>query len=117
MLRTFVVVALLCAAGCGNRAQLLTEDAASVSVEDTTLGPGDVFEVRVFGQPDFTGTYKVASDGAIQFPFLGIVQAGGKEPEHLAKLLASRLKDEGYLTDPHVSVLVEQSNSKRLSLF
>jgi polysaccharide export outer membrane protein len=117
MLRTFIVVAGLCASACRNQAQLLPQDAAAVSTEDTTLGPGDVFEVRVFGQPDLTGRYKVASDGTVHYPYLGVVPAGGKEPEAVAKLIASGLKTGGYLNEPHVSVLVEQSNSKRLSLF
>jgi len=32
------------------------------------LGTGDVFEVRVFQEPDLTGVYCVAPDGSINFP-------------------------------------------------
>jgi protein involved in polysaccharide export with SLBB domain len=75
-----------------------------------------VFEVRVFGQEDLTGKYKVAPDGSVQFPFLGVVQAGGKQPDEVARVIATGLKDGGYLNEPHVSVMLEQSNSKRLSV-
>lgn len=36
-----------------------------VYVEDTTLGAGEVFEVRVFRKDDMTGTYSVSSEGTI----------------------------------------------------
>lgn len=111
-----MVTCLVCVA-CGNHAQLASSNgAASLATEDTTLGPGDVFEVRVFGQSDLTGKYKVATDGTVQFPFLGLVPAGGKEPETVAQMIATGLKAGGYFHDPHVTVLVEQTNSKRLSV-
>src|SRR5262245_49994580 len=118
MSRAFVVVAcLLCFAACRNKAQLISQDiAAAASVEDTTLGPGDVFEVRVFGQDDLSGKYKVGTDGSVQFPFLGVVQAGGKQPEDVAHDISTGLKSGGYLNDPHVSVMVAETNSKRLSV-
>src|SRR5262245_9447982 len=118
MLRTLVVVlACLWAVGCNRGGQMSSSDsAASVALDDTTLGPGDVFEVRVFGQDSLTGKYRVATDGTIQFPFLGLVAAGGKEPEAVAQLIATGLKERGYFHDPHVTVLVEQTNSKRLSV-
>ena len=89
---------------------------ADAAAEDTTLGPGDVFEVKVVGQTDLTGKYRIGADGTIQFPFVGAVAAAGKEPEELARDLAAALRDGGYLREPQVSVLIEQSNSKRLSV-
>lgn len=87
-----------------------------VTVEDTALGAGDVFEVRVFGEKDLSGKYQVAPDGTIHFPFIGLVAVGGKEAPSVAEEIALRLKDGGFLNDPQVSVFVEQSNSKRISV-
>ena len=42
-----------------------------------TLGIGDVFEVRVFGDADLSGVYRVSSDGMINFPLVGKVKADG----------------------------------------
>jgi polysaccharide export outer membrane protein len=89
---------------------------ATLNDEDTTLGPGDVFEVRVFGQADLTGKYRVGTDGSIEFPFLGTIQAGGMESGELADAIAKGLKDGGYLRDPQVNLLVVETNSKRLSV-
>lgn len=84
--------------------------------EDTSLGPGDVFEVRVFGEKDLTGKYQVGPEGSIRFPFLGVVQVQGKEADQVAREITVGLKQGKYLLDPHVSVFVEQTNSKRISV-
>jgi protein involved in polysaccharide export with SLBB domain len=87
-----------------------------VPEEDTTLGPGDVFEVRVFGEKDLTAKYQVGPDGSIRFPFLGVLDVGGKDADEVAHEISTRLKEGQFLLDPHVSVFVEQANSKRLSV-
>ena len=33
------------------------------------LGSNDVVEVKVFGEPDFSGVYRVSSSGTIDYPF------------------------------------------------
>lgn len=89
---------------------------AQVPAEDTSLGPGDVFEVRVFGEKDLTGKYQVGPEGMIRFPFLGSVQVQGKEADQVAREISTGLKEGKFLLDPHVSVFVEQTNSKRISV-
>ncbi|MFH1807542.1 MAG: polysaccharide biosynthesis/export family protein [Pseudomonadota bacterium] len=79
----------------------------------TTLGPGDVFDVRVYQEPDLSAQYQVGSDGSIQFPLIGKVELSGKTPHEAATLIASMLK-EGYLKDPQVTILVKTYNSKRI---
>lgn len=87
-----------------------------IHIEDTTLGVGDVFEVRVFRQKDLTGEYRVNSEGSIAFPLIGKVVVSGKTPVAVEKQIRSRLAD-GYLRDPQVSVLVKEYNSKTISVF
>jgi polysaccharide export outer membrane protein len=84
--------------------------------EDTTLGAGDVFDVRVFGEADLSGTYRVAQDGTIDFPLVGRLAVASREPTEVADLIASRLRDGGMLRNPQVSVLVKEYNSKRISV-
>ncbi len=31
---------------------------------DLSLGPADVFDVRVYGEPELSSTYRVANDGS-----------------------------------------------------
>jgi polysaccharide export outer membrane protein len=72
--------------------------------------------VRVFGEKDLTGKYQVGPDGTIRFPFLGSIAVGGKEADAVARDIGERLKAGQFLLDPHVSVFVEQTNSKRISV-
>jgi protein involved in polysaccharide export with SLBB domain len=80
------------------------------------MGVGDVFEVRVFGDKELTTRYQVGPDGGIQFPFIGSVKVAGRESHQVAHDIAARLKSGGFLNDPQVSVFVEQTNSKRISV-
>ncbi len=78
-----------------------------------TLGPGDVFDVRVYGEPDLTGSYQVSPKGEIRFPFLDDVHVEGLTPQAVAEVLSGRLR-EGFLREPQVTVLVKEYRSKRI---
>ncbi len=86
------------------------------TVPDTSLGPGDVFDVFVFGEKDLTGRYRVSAAGTIEYPLLGIVKVGGLTPPQVAQELRKQL-GLGYLKNPHVSVFVQSFESKKISVF
>lgn len=109
---TLLLISL--ATSCGPAARI--ERPPTSGEEDTTLGASDVFDVRVFGEEDLSGTYRVAQDGTIDFPFLGRVEVAGREPYEVADLVEGRLRDDGYLVNPQVSVFVQEYNSKRISV-
>lgn len=117
-MRSFVVAAALVAVfssiSCGPSARI--ERPPSTGEQDTTLGASDVFDVRVYGEAELSGTYRVAQDGTIDFPFLGRLEVAGREPYEIADLVESRLRDDGYLVNPQVSVFVQEYNSKRISV-
>jgi len=82
-------------------------------VNASTLGVNDVFEVRVFGEKELSGVYRVASDGRVDYPLCGSVKIGGLG----ASAVASALRDclsEGYLKNPQVSVFIKEYNSKKV---
>ncbi len=82
----------------------------------STLGPGDVFEVKVYDEKDLSGIYRVSSNGSISFPLIGKVQVDGLAGSDAADLIQSRL-GEKYLRNPQVSILVKEYNSKKVSVF
>lgn len=84
---------------------------------DTTLGPGDVFDVRVYGEKELTNTYRVASDGSIEFPMVGTVTVEGLTPTEVTRLLEKDLIDGKFLKNPNISILVQEYNSKKISVF
>lgn len=100
---------------CGAPAH--TPQVPRAPANDDTLGADDVFEVRVFGEDDLTGAYRVAYDGTIDFPLVGRLAVAGRTPPQVAELLASRLREGQFLLHPQVSVLVKEYNSRRISVF
>jgi protein involved in polysaccharide export with SLBB domain len=86
-----------------------------VFVEDTTLGPGDIFEVRVYQQADMSNTYSASSEGTISFPLIGVVEVTGKTPAQVESEIRARLAD-GFLVNPQVSLLVKEYRSKKVSV-
>ena len=86
------------------------------SVGANTLGTNDLLEVRVYGEADLTGVYRVAPEGFIDFPLCGKVKVVGLTPTQAADSLTGCLK-QGFLRRPQVSVLVKEFNSKKVFVF
>jgi protein involved in polysaccharide export with SLBB domain len=88
---------------------------ADESAPSDRIGVDDVFEVRVFGETDLSGAYRVATDGTIDFPLAGRLDVAGITTTELQRLLVGRLKD-GYLKSPQVSVMMKEWNSRKVSV-
>jgi len=75
------------------------------------VGPGDVVEVKVFGQPDLNATAQVDGDGNLSsLPYIDPIPATCLSEKQLQKDIAvaySRL-----IKEPQISVLVVQRNSR-----
>ena len=85
---------------------------ASVDPNKFDLGAEDVIFVRVWREPDLTGTHVIRPDGHITLPLIGEVSAAGQTPTKLAALIADLLGKE-YMKNPQVTVEVQQVRSKR----
>jgi len=116
LLTSALVIACGLLAACGPR-QPVVIDEATAEPPDTTLGPEDVFDVRVFGEKDLSNTYRVASDGTIDFPLIGTVSVIGKTPAEVADVIELKLVEGDFLKRPEVSILVTEYNSKKVSVF
>ncbi len=100
----------------GAQAQRAAQAESGPLVPAQTLGTGDVFEVRVVGETDLSGSYRVASDGSISFPFCGRVPVGEKTATQVSEDLTACLSD-GYLKSPQVTVFLKEHNSKKIFIF
>lgn len=110
-MRTLVGLMLLLAlAGCPPTAMVVSEAPPEV---DTTLGVGDTFDLRVYGEGDLSGTYRVSSTGTVAIPLAGEIEVVGLDPRQAEKKIADRLR-EGILRNPQVTVLVKEQTSKRI---
>jgi polysaccharide export outer membrane protein len=79
--------------------------------EGYIIGPEDVIEVNVLGQPEFRTQARVESDGSIALPFLGKQQVNGQTPLTLAAAVSSRLKAGGYYTNPVATVILSPASA------
>lgn len=70
------------------------------------IGQGDVIEVTVLGQPEFTTRARVRADGTIALPFLGDTSVDGKTGLVLADEIAAKLRAGGYYAKPVTNVEV-----------
>ena len=67
-----VVICALAACGCaGRRPPPGTPVQGIELLPEERLGIDDVFEVRVFAEPDLSGTYRISADGTVDYPFVG----------------------------------------------
>jgi polysaccharide export outer membrane protein len=76
------------------------------------LGPGDVLEIRVFGQHDLNSTAQVDSDGNLSsLPFLDPIPAKCRTERAVQKDIATAYGR--LIKDPQVSVRVVERNSRQ----
>lgn len=111
MRSSFLIAVVLAACANAPAPQVATQQSLAAS----TLGPGDVFEVRVFGEQDLSGAYRVASDGSIDFPLVGRVVVQGQSASDLSGALKEGLKR--YVKQPEVSIFIKEFNSKKVFVF
>jgi len=77
------------------------------------LGPGDVVDIRVFGQPDLTSSAQVDSDGNLSaLPFLEMpIRAKCRTDKDVQKDITVAYAK--FINNPQVSVRVSEKNSRQ----
>ena len=100
-------------AGCPGNATTAVEERPSPSLPAAdSLEVGDAIEVKVFGEPDLGGSFRVRSDGTVNLPLVGSVVVRGLTPEQASETLTAAYA-KGYLKDPQVTVTATNLASKR----
>jgi len=115
--RSVIAVVVLSAGfACASRKPVPDGTVQAVElIPEERLGIDDVFEVRVLGEPDLSGAYRIAADGTIDYPFIGRVLVIGMRSGEVQELIAAKLAD-GYLKKPQVSLMVKEWNSRKVSV-
>jgi len=101
--------------GCGPRADNSRVKLAP-PVENSTVGPGDVFTLEIIGEKELPSEYQIASDGSVDLPYVHRLAVGGLEPQEVADLVRKRLIEAKVLSDPSVIVRVKEYNSKNVTV-
>jgi polysaccharide biosynthesis/export protein len=102
------------AAGKGAKNKL---DPSAVPAKDPTavgpayvIGPEDALYVRVWGNPELSGSVTVGPDGTISLQLIDAVKASGLTPRQLEESLAEKLKK--FVTTPEVNIQVMAVRSR-----
>jgi polysaccharide export outer membrane protein len=102
------------ASGAVSQKQTDAKPAGRASDSSYVIGSDDLLSINVWKEPDLTRSTSVRTDGKISLPLIGEVQAAGRTPLQLEQDIAGKLK--AFVTDPEVTVMVEQVNSKKFSI-
>jgi protein involved in polysaccharide export with SLBB domain len=84
--------------------------------QSTVVGSGDLFEVSVLGEKDLPKEYRVQPDGTIDFPYVDRLTVAGLEPQQIEELIKKELEGKKILSNPQVTLVVKQYNSKKVSV-
>ncbi len=76
------------------------------------IGEEDVLSINVWKDPEVSRTVPVRPDGKISLPLINDVQAAGLTPAQLGMAITEKLRK--FMTDPQVTVIVTQINSRRV---
>jgi protein involved in polysaccharide export with SLBB domain len=111
-----VVFAVLSVVACYPKAPPVETGGTQGKTGEDRIGIDDVFDVRVYGETELSGPYRVASDGTIDYPLVGRLDVLGLRSGEIQQLLVVKLK-EGFLKKPQVTVTVKERNSQKITVF
>lgn len=84
--------------------------------EGYVLGPDDVVEITVLGQPEFATRARVKANGTVQLPFIGEQSVAGETALSLAPKIAGKLRAGGYYSKPVVNIEISNFASRYVVL-
>ena len=89
--------------------------ASGPSNPEYILGPEDVIDIEVVGQPDKAHA-RIYSDGTVQLNLVGKISATGKTTRELGAEIAASLKAGGYYANPVINVEVSSFASRYVTV-
>ncbi len=86
-----------------------------VNEDDFRIGPQDLLEIKVFEVPELNITTRVAENGTIALPLLGVVEVAGLTRRGIEEKLA-KLLEQSYLKNAQVTVFIQEYESRMVSV-
>lgn len=100
-------VLLACACSCSS---------VHAGEEEYTIGADDVLEITVSRPEEIQSLVTVAPDGAISFPYIGVINVDGLTLEQVQDRITAALTD-GFMKYPVVTVSLKQSLSRKFFVY
>lgn len=89
---------------------------AEVGGESLRIGRGDLVSVHVFRESTFDAKVRVLDSGTIALPLIGQIAVAGLSTAEAAQAISLRYRVEGYLNEPQISVLIEESAAQQVAV-
>ena len=97
-------------------AQPATASADDDADSTPRLGAGDLLEISVYNVPELATKSRLGNNGDVYLPLVDYVHLAGLTIEESQALIEKRLSDGGFVKNPHVTLLVDESASQGASL-
>ena len=98
------------------QAPLSVPAAATVSATPSRLNPGDELEVLVWGDERLQRSVLVLPDGTFAFPLVGQVNAAGRLPSEIERVITAGLQPQYKGPVPQVTVSVRKASGYQFSV-
>jgi polysaccharide export outer membrane protein len=98
-------------------AEQAVPNASITSPEGYVIGPDDLINVYVLDVPELSHDYRVSDTGTVTLPVMAKpLTAAGLTLSQFSNLLSRELKAQGLISDPHVTLSVDQSRVLSVSI-
>jgi len=104
------------AVGAASQAPLAVPPSATVSASPYRINPGDELEILVWGDERLQRSVLVLPDGTFAFPLVGQVNAAGRLPSELEKVITTGLQPQYKGPVPQVTVSVRKASGYQFSV-
>ena len=89
---------------------------ASAPSRTLKISPGDLVDIKVYGVPELTDSVRVSGDGEVSLPLIGAVKIDGLTSDEAEKAIEKKLREGGFLKEPHVTVFVKEYVTQGISV-
>lgn len=79
------------------------------------LSPSDLVMIKVYQEDDLERELRIANDGTIDFPLIGVVEIGGKTINEASDLIRKSLQKD-YLVNPQVSINIMEYAKRKFTV-
>ena len=107
---------LTLAVGASSQVPLYVPPSATVEATPYRINPGDELEVLVWGDERLQRTVLVLPDGTFAFPLVGQVNAAGRLPSDLERVITMGLQPQYKGPVPQVTVSVKKASGYQFSV-
>jgi len=90
--------------------------ATGADAAGTKLDIGDLVSIKVYGAPELSDEERINNTGDLYLALIGTVHIKGLTPEEAQSLIEGKLKDGGFLRDPHVTLFVKEYATAGISI-